>query len=86
MAARVVKTFKKISKHKHYRHLLLENGDIVEADFQNHIESWEEVPDISLESNHEEVFHLNEILGKENDIINESYSAKVLPKSEYGKK
>merc|ERR1712179_539763 len=85
--ARVVRTFKKTSKHKNFRHLLLENGDVTEVDFQNQVENWEEIPDTALQSNDEDckdVFYLSTILGNEEQ-MHEAYPVKLVPRSEYGK-
>ena len=84
IAARVVRTFKKTSKHKNFRHLLLENGDVIEVDFQNQVEAWEEIPDKAFETDCEEVFYLSSILGNQEQ-LDDAYPVKLVPRSEYGK-
>ena len=84
--ARVVRTFKKTSKHKNFRHLKLENGEIAEVDFLNKVENWSEVPEEPIQSeNQNETYFLSEILEKNDFTEHEVFPVKVLTKSEYGR-
>ena len=74
--AKVVRTFKKTSKFKNYRHLKLENGDIIEKDFVNEVKEWGPVKE---EEEENENYYMHEILE------NNSFPVKTIPREDWCK-
>lgn len=81
---RIIRTFKKTSKHKNFRHVKLNNGDIAEIDFLNNVEDWKELLEEPLMESEDEVFYISEMFGSKSEEY-EAFPVKVIPKSDYGR-
>ena len=72
--ARVIKTYKKTSIHKNFRHLKLENGSVIEKDLVDEVD-W-----CRLDTEeHPEEFEIQDITN------NDTFPVKLIPKEEWNK-
>ena len=81
-SGKVVGGFKKTSKHKHCKHILIGEDLIVERDFENGIEEWKEAPAKDETENVEDISDTF-IMTKENE--HHIFPVKIIPSRDYHK-
>jgi hypothetical protein len=83
-SGRVVRTFKKTSKHKTLRHLDVEGEGRVEFDFSKDIDEWKENVGNEELADLDEVDTVEDIISEEGDYTN-AYPVKLVPRKDHYK-
>ena len=85
-SGRVVKTFKKTSKHKTLRHLDVEDEGRVQFDFDKDIAEWKENPgnEELVDTIEDDLLIAGDILTGEDDSI-DAFPVKIVPRKDYNK-
>ena len=85
--AKVSGVFKKASIHRNFKQLTYENGFREDVDFANNVEDWKPITkDVEETEDANKTFFIDQILGYDQEGIQESYPVNLVPKKQHGTK